>query len=162
MKTKLIVACLICLGLVLPACGKKGAPIPQDQKNRFAWKTEDAQFIGNGCLAVTASMTGAVHNVDSFLLELEPLTPQTDPDLPPELAVASDTCAGCPFTPRESSEIVPQERAAGDKATRYTFTYCPSVKAAAYRWRLVARNVFKAFPFELTPIRTVEQQRPLP
>ena len=77
MKTKMIVACLICLGLVLPACGKKGAPIPQDQKNRFAWKTEDAQFIGNGCLAVTASMTGAVHNVDSFLLELEPLTPQT-------------------------------------------------------------------------------------
>lgn len=160
MKSKTLVASLLCLCLALPACGKKGDPIPQDQKNRFAWKTEDAQFAGNGCLAITASMTGAVHNVDSFLLELEPLTPQVDPDLPPELALASDTCAGCPFTPRESGEIVPQERIAGDNATRYIFTYCPAVKASAYRWRLVARNVFRAFPFELTRIKTVEQPRP--
>lgn len=157
MNSKTLVACLLCLGLVLPACGKKGDPTPQDQKNRFAWKNEDARFTGNGCLVITALMTGAVHNVDSFLLELEPLSPQVDPDLPPELAAASDTCEGCPFTPHETGELSPQNQVSGDSGTRYTFTYCPKVKAPAYRWRLVAKNVFTAFPFEMTRIRSVRQ-----
>ena len=157
MNSKTLIVCLLCLGLVLSSCGKKGNPTPQDYKNQFAWEHEDARFIGNGCLAITALMTGAVQNVDSFQLELEPLAPQVDPDLPPELAAVSDTCEGCPFTPHETSELVPYERVSGDSGTRYTFTYCPTVKASAYRWRLVARNVFTAFPFALTQIKSVRQ-----
>lgn len=157
MKNSVIVACLLCLGLLVSACGKKGDPMPQDQKNLFAWKSADAYFTQSGCLAVTASMTGATRNVDGFTIELEPLAPPSDPNLPPELASVPDTCEGCPFTPRETKEVTPGEAIPGDESTRYVFNYCPALKADAYRWRLVARNVFLSFPYALTPIKTVRK-----
>lgn len=157
MKSDVLVACLICLTLLGAACGKKGEPLPQDQKNLFAWKDEQARFTANGCLAVTASMTGATRNVEGFSLELEPLAPAPDEDLPPELAMLPDSCAGCPFLPRETGEITPQEVVAGKNAVQYAFTYCPRIGAQAYRWRLVARNVFRSFPFVLSPVRTVHR-----
>ncbi len=157
MKHDLLVACLMCLVLFGAACGKKGEPVPQDRKNMFAWKDEQAHFAANGCLAVTATMTGATRNVEGFSLELEPFTPAPAEDLPPELAAIPDSCVGCPFLPRETAKIRPQEIVDGKNSTRYTFTYCPRLAATSYRWRLVARNVFRSFPFALTPVKTVQR-----
>lgn len=143
-----------CLLLLVPACGKKNDPMPQDQKNVFAWEKATATFASNGCLAITATMTGATRNVDGFSLELEPLAVALDANLPPELRKEEDTCEGCPFVPRESEELAPQEAIPLENGeTRYVFTYCPRTKATALRWRLVARNVFMAFPYALTPVQ---------
>ncbi|MEG2140382.1 MAG: hypothetical protein RRY20_06305 [Bilophila sp.] len=141
--------------LSVTGCGKKGDPMPQDQKNIFTWESANASLTANGCLAIAALMRGASQNVDGFTIELEPLSARPDSTLPAELQTAQDTCEGCPFTPREHAEITPQQAAQADKGTRYTFTYCPQTKAAAYRWRLVARNVFMSFPFALTPVKAV-------
>ena len=155
MKRFFIIALVLTLSLFAAACGKKGDPVPQDQKNQFSWESSRAAFTPNGCLAVSALMGGATQNVDGFSIELEPLSAKLDSTLPPELQTQQDTCEGCPFTPRETAEISPQATIAVDVGTRYAFTYCPQTKAAAYRWRLVARSVFRAYPYQLTPIQTV-------
>ena len=72
-----------------------------------------------------------------------------------DAALTGNTCEGCPFPPRETQELTPQQAVPTDSGTRFAFTYCPQTKAAAYRWRLVARNVFMAFPYALTPVKTV-------
>lgn len=145
-----------CLLLLTSACGKKNDPLPQDQKNVFAWEKATAMFTPNGCLAISAIMTGATRNIDGFSLELEPLAVALDANLPPELRKEEDTCEGCPFVPRESEELTPQEVIPLEKGkTRYAFIYCPQTKTTAFRWRLVARNVFMAFPYALTPVQVL-------
>ena len=146
---------LCCLLLIAAGCGKKGDPVPQDKKNLFSWESADAALTGNGCLAISALMKGAARNVDGFSIELEPLAASADSTLLKELQTPQDTCEGCPFTPRETQELTPQQAVPTDSGTRFAFTYCPQTKAAAYRWRLVARNVFMAFPYALTPVKTV-------
>lgn len=146
---------LCCLLLIAAGCGKKGDPVPQDKKNLFSWESADAALTRNGCLAISALMKGAARNVDGFSIELEPLAASADSTLPKELQTPQDTCEGCPFTPRETQELTPQQAVPMDSGTRFAFTYCPQTKAAAYRWRLVARNVFMAFPYALTPVKTV-------
>ena len=155
MKKQLVLV-LCCLLLAAAGCGKKGAPVPQDSRNVFSWESADAVFTGNdGCLAISALMKGAARNVDGFTIELEPLSPSPDSTLPKELQTQQDTCEGCPFTPRETQELTPLQAISDESTTKFSFTYCPKTKAAAYRWRLVARNVFMAFPYALTPIKTL-------
>lgn len=148
-KKHILILCLLSFALLLPACGKKGHPIPQDAKNAFAWKGAKATrttVLNNGepqnCISILADMTGAVTNVEVFLLELEPQT--------------GEICRECPFTPVEAQEVKPIAAQEYQKTTRYTFSYCPAAQANAYRLRLVARNVFSAFPYELTRIMTIE------
>ena len=147
----------MCLALALCGCGKKGDPTPQDQKNAFAWGPVSASFASNGCLLLSGVITGAAGNVDGFSVELEPLAAPIDATLPPELRVQDNTCEGCPFTPRETSEITPQEALQVQGGTRFNFTYCPKRSAPGFRWRLVARNVFMSFPFAVTPVGTIRK-----
>ena len=100
---------LCCLLLIAAGCGKKGDPVPQDKKNLFSWESADAALTGNGCLAISALMKGAARNVDGFSIELEPLAASADSTLPKELQTPQDTCEGCPFTPRETQELTPQQ-----------------------------------------------------
>ena len=153
MNKTLLSALLCALVLTSAGCGKKGDPVPQDKKNLFSWESADASFTANGCLAISAVMNGATRNVDSFTIELEPLSAPANSTLPAELQTQQDTCEGCPFAPQETGELSPQRVTDNEKAFR--FTYCPSTKAAAYRWRLVARNVFMSFPYVLSPVKTV-------
>ncbi len=146
---------LCCLLLVTAGCGKKGDPVPQDSKNAFAWESATASLTAKGCLAISATMSGATRNVDSFSIELEPLNAAPDSTLPKELQTEQDTCEGCPFVPREAHELTPQQAIPGEKTTKFAFAYCPQTKAAGYRWRLVAKNVFMAFPYALTQVSTV-------
>lgn len=137
---------LVCAGLLFTGCGKKGPPQPQDEKKRFAWESAEAVFTASGCLHITAVLTGAVENVEQFRLELEP--------------EGTDICRECPFTPRETTELTPQQAVSGKKGTRYVFSYCPGTQADSYRWRLVGMNVFTAFAHALTPVKVVEAPPP--
>ncbi len=137
---------LICVGLLFSGCGKKGPPHPQDEKKRFAWESAEAVVTASGCLHITAVLTGAVENVDQVRLELEPED--------------TDICRECPFTPRETTALTPQQAVLDKKRTRYVFAYCPRTQADSYRWRLVGINVFTAFAHALTPVKVLEV--PLP
>lgn len=140
---------VLLLALIFPVgCGKKGSPMPQDAKNVFQWKGSKATratVLQNGtprnCITVLADMTGAVTNVESFLIELEPQ--------------ADEICLECPFTPSEASQITPAATQTYQAVTRFTFNYCPTRQADSYRLRLVATNVFASFPYEITKIQTV-------
>ena len=139
---RVLILALVCAGLIFSGCGKKGNPIPQDGKRQFAWQSAEASWGANGCLNITARMTGATENVDDFRLELE--------------AEDESICRECPFTPGETADLTPQQAVPADNGTNYAFTYCPAAKAPSYRWRLVAANVFTSFPHALTPVAVLE------
>lgn len=137
------------LALAFPVgCGKKANPLPQDAKNVFKWKGSKATratVMQNGtpknCITILADMTGAIKNVESFLIELEPQS--------------GEICIDCPFSPSEASQLTPSATQTYEAVTRFTFNYCPTREADSYRLRLVATNVFAAFPYEMTKIQTV-------
>lgn len=167
MKARIFFCCLLSLLLLVISCGKKSDPQPQDQKNLFTWASEEARLAHNGCLLIVAKMCGAVANVDGISLEIQPLnqsinqsTDSNSTDLPTELSTLPDSCEGCPFIPRETTEIAPQTKTIEDDCVDYAMTYCPSISAEAYRWRLVARNVFRAFPFVLTQVHIARKVPP--
>ena len=145
-KTPSLFLALLLLCLPLPGCGKKGPPVPQDQKKQFAWQSAEATLTAAGCLNITAKLSGATENVERFTLELEPEGP--------------DICVECPFNPVENVTLTPQDSMERDDGILYLFAYCPQRKADSYRWRLVARNVFNAFPHALTPLRAATYTMP--
>lgn len=142
---------LCCLLLIAAGCGKKGDPVPQDKKNLFSWESADAALTGNGCLAISALMKGAARNVDGFSIELEPLAASADSTLPKELADAAGYLRRLPLHPARNAGTDAAQAVPTDSGTRFAFTYCPQTKAAAYRWRLVARNVFQGLPLRADP-----------
>lgn len=131
---------LLLCALIVVGCGKKGPPAPQDEKKKFAWQRVEGQLTSAGCLSIAAALNGAVANVESFTLELEPQS--------------GDICVECPFDPLENVTLAPQERQDIDNGALYLFAYCPQSRTESYRWRLVARNVFNAFPHALSPVQT--------
>lgn len=149
---------LFCIAVLVAACGRKTDPQPEDIKNLFTWQNTEAHFVNNDCLIINGKMSGATRNVDGFTLELEPLKSHDDSNLPPELAALPDSCEGCPFTPRERSEIRPQKSVSENNGITYTFSYCPAIHAKGYRWRIVARNIFLAFPFAISQIQTIQKE----
>lgn len=110
----------------------------------FQWKNVEASLTPSMCVSIVADMSGAAQNVESFVLELEPKS--------------DSVCVDCPFNPYEVATLTPNETVEREKSTRFLFTYCPQNKADSYRWRLVARNVFNAFPYVISPIRTLKAQ----
>lgn len=130
------------LALAAVGCGKKGPPVPQDQRNVFAWEEVTAEITPGMCFAITADLRGATRNVEVFLLELEPKS--------------DAVCVECPFNPVEVTELKPDVVQDRNNGQRYQFSYCPGSKADSYRWRMVARNVFKAFPYATSPIKTLQ------
>ncbi len=136
-----IVLFVLLIMTVTTACGKRGAPIPQDAINMFTWQGSTAELTTQGCLQITADMKGATHNVEMFMLEIE--------------ADNEAICRDCPFLPNERVQIEAVTAQQHDEITRYTFQYCPQTSAISYRWRLIAQNVFAALPHALTTPKAV-------
>ena len=133
----LLFPALFLLG-TLCACGKEGPPVPRDQHNTFAWEETAAEFSRN-CLTFSGQLKGAYENAHIFVLELE--------------AASSDICLACPFKPDELLELTPSSAKNG----LFTFQHCPEAQADAYRWRLIAQNVFQPLPHAVSPIKIVRR-----
>jgi hypothetical protein len=123
---------LLCLlSLMALGCGKTGLPQPNDPSKSFAWKKVEAKPIGN-CLAFIGSFEGAYEYFDGMRLEIAPLNDPSD-------------CPGCPFVPREVTELSPSEANFNPATGSLAFSYCPQ-KANAYRWRLAGISEFSHLP----------------
>ena len=127
-----LAAVLLCgCALLAAGCGKKGFPIPKDASRNFSWQETEAKAVGN-CLVFSGSFTGAYQNFDGIRLEIAPVNSPED-------------CPGCPFVPREVTEIAPREAGFDAKAGTVSFSYCPQ-PANAYRWRLAGISRFNRMP----------------
>ncbi len=144
--------CIILL-CSLFACGKESKPIPQDQKSIFYWKDVVAHTTESQCIYISATIVGAVKNIRSFSIELQPMK-YVENDLDNELNI-ENICEDCPFIPREVSKIIPERTlySPNKDSAEYFFVYCPKEKAKRYRWRLVISNIFTSFPYVLTPVQ---------
>lgn len=125
----LLLLCFVIAGI--QGCGKKGFPQPQDASKSFTWKEVEAKAVGN-CLAFTGSFEGAYENFDGIRLEIAPLN-------------GPDDCPGCPFVPKEVTEISPRDAGFDRKTGTVAFSYCPQ-KGNAYRWRLAGISIFNRLP----------------
>ncbi len=132
---------LLAVSLIVCACGKKGDPIPQDYRYMFSWG-ETSAVITNDCLMITAQLEGAYENVESFLLEVEPTT--------------GEICLDCPFKAGDVSVVQPTSSEGG----LFSFQYCPENPVDSYRWRLVARNIYRGLPSALSSINLTVRQEP--
>ncbi len=139
---------LILMAAMLQGCGKKAAPVPDDNRDRFSWASSSMMVLPNNCLAVNATLSGNVANLTDVVLELQPLQPD-------------NTCADCPFAPTEREEFAESAVRGHPEVNTIRLTYCPREQAPSYRWRLVGINIHKRFPYALTPTRTfVVQEEP--
>ena len=136
--------CCLLLGTVL-ACGKKGDPLPQRIDQLFSWRNVFVTLTPEGGLSVAGSVSGAVRNVQSMKLEVEPL---------------DDACPTCPFIPLEIFPVSLNEAWEGSGPS-FSFTVFPVTKASAYRWRLVGQNVVPSLPEVLSPVRITSQDNNL-
>ena len=133
---KVLSAALLAL-VLLPGCGKKDMPVPNDPARNFSWEQVDASKSGN-CLALSGKFTGAYENLDSLRLELAPVSGPED-------------CPGCPFVPKEILYFSRSEAGFNQDTGAIGFSYCPK-PAAAYRWRLTGISIFNRLPHTVSHV----------
>ncbi|MDR1490031.1 MAG: hypothetical protein LBS65_06040 [Desulfovibrio sp.] len=124
-----VMACA--LALLCAACGKTGYPRPMDEGQTFSWMESHAVPAGE-CIAFSGKFTGAYQNFDGLRLELDGLR-------------RLDECQGCPFVADEIAEFSPSGAGFNPMTGDLGFSYCPR-SAQAYRWRMIAANVFGSLP----------------
>ena len=133
----LLALCLLIL-FALAACGKKGDPLPDASSRVFSWRNVFAAVTGPGCVNVSGSASGAIHNLETMQLELQPY---------------DAACEGCPFVPQEIFSVGVVDAWETPGGDTFRFSYCPGTRSEAYRWRLAGRNVMPGYPVVLTPVR---------
>ena len=132
----LIMTSLMLAAVLLGGCGKSGMPSPRKTQETFTITEHTLSAMGD-CVVAKGTASGAVKNVESIILEVAPIQ-------------SYDDCPGCPFTPRESGEFPVADIQLDPQNGQFMFSYCPSIQAPMYRWRLVGKNVFRGLPYATT------------
>ena len=160
--SQFLVLTLLCLCLILPACGKKGPPRPPAGEREFQWSWTLAEYNENGCLSIQAGLEGNLNKIYEVVVELQPAT-------------LDDLCIGCPFTPTEKRtfslteamfkldhQISSDDPAKTRQSATVNITYCPDTPSNAYQWRLLGINVYQAMLNALTPVQYITKPALLP
>lgn len=128
-----IFICLVSIG-----CGRKSLPIPQKINQLFSLQDVFVYLNSDGTLTVQGKVRGAIINVQSILLELEPI---------------NENCPTCPFIPLEKfnkrSEMISLSTG------HFSFTVMPAKRVMTYRWRLVGYNIISGLPEVHSPVLTI-------
>lgn len=135
----LLILLTIVMSTAMFGCGKKGMPKPQDKTEAFAWESAVASY-NNGCINISAELSGNVSNIDGIILQVEPMS-------------SADSCVGCPFIAKEEQGYEYNSIVLSGSETSVAINFYPSVKAEAYRWRLIGRNIIGTFPYEMTSLQ---------
>lgn len=139
-----IVSLLALSALLLTACGKEGMPIPKKTHDTFTITGASATVMGQ-CLAVSATVNGAVTNFDNVRMEIDPIQ-------------SYDDCPGCPFVAQEYQEFSASASQFDVETGQFFLSFCPAESAPMYRWRLVGKNVHPGLPYATTTPQVVMMQ----
>ena len=138
---KIVFAILFLFTVVISACGRKEAPLPQRIDQLYSFQNVYVYLNPVGSLTVVGTINGAKKNVQALVLEIEGY---------------DETCSTCPFVPVESFSMNPREMWNDIVQSEFSFTVMPTKQFNVYRWRLVGHNGISGLPNVATPVLKVE------
>ncbi len=147
MKKHSILSCarlavlLLCLIAAITGCGRKGAPVPDYSLDAFSFASLSAEASADGSIDFYAKLSGAVQNMEYFVLEMQP--------------VDGELCAGCPFLAQEQYRSDARDAWDGSDSSALRFHYRPLFPGSAYRWRLIGYNIYSGISAVVSPMQTV-------
>jgi hypothetical protein len=128
---------LLCLLLLLAACGKKEWPQPIATDEMIQINHMEAR-LDQGCLLINAKLGGRLVNLEYFLLEIE-----------------QDGCPTCPFTPSFTQKYYPYSAGVYRRENSFIFTVCEPLPAKSLRIRIKADNTHRIIEPALSEIITL-------
>ena len=128
---------LLCLLLLLAACGKKEWPQPIATDEMIQINHMEAR-LDQGCLLINAKLGGRIVNLEYFLLEIE-----------------QDGCPTCPFTPSFTQKYYPYSAGVYRRENSFIFTVCEPLPAKSLRIRIKADNTHRIIEPALSEIITL-------
>lgn len=141
-----LVLLLVLVGcFALSGCGLKGDPIPDSSSEAFGFEELSAEMTVDGVLTFQGQISGASRNLDYLILEIQP--------------VDDELCLGCPFLAQEQQRFDSRDIWADLFGKNFSFVFAPAYPAAAYRWRLVGRNVFAGISETVSEIQVVGRDK---
>lgn len=129
--------CLVCMLLLLVACGKKEWPRPIASDEMVRIDHVEANMDQN-CLLITAKMGGKLINLEYFMVEVE-----------------QDGCPTCPFTPSLVKRFYPFSSEVYQKENSFVFTICEPLAGKFLRIRLKADNTHRMIDPAISEIITI-------
>lgn len=126
-KALILLCFLLCAILTTSGCGKKVWPEPRTAEESFSWHNATARLEA-GCLEVQSTLKGNIQNLDSVIVEYEPLGEQGG-------------CLSCPFQARGWQELTIASPQLKRQGSRLEMAVCGLDPSLEYRWRLVGRNI---------------------
>lgn len=117
---------LLCLLLLLAACGKKEWPQPVLTDELIHINHLEAGMDGD-CLLVSTQLGGNLVNLEYFLVEVE-----------------QDGCPTCPFTPSVTKKLYPYSDGVLRRENSFILSICQPFPARSLRVRLQADNTHGA------------------
>ena len=133
---------LLCLFLVLAACGKKEWPQPIVTEEMIQINHMEAR-LEQGCVMINAKLGGRLVNLEYFLVEIE-----------------QDGCPTCPFTPSFVRKYYPFSSGVYRQENSYIFTICEPLPGQTLRIRLKADNTHQIISPALSEIITLTPSAP--
>lgn len=124
------------------ACGKKNWPAPIAEEERFVWSEMSAR-VENGCLDITALLSGKVHNLAALTLEVE---------------MRNKACPGCPFVPTSKVRLDPGDSAWERDGALVHVTWCGLQPDMALRWRLVGHSIYTSMEDARSIVHSTPQE----
>jgi hypothetical protein len=128
---------LLCLFLLLAACGKKEWPQPIATEEMLQINHMEAR-LEQGCVLINAKLGGRLVNLEYFMVEIE-----------------QDGCPTCPFTPSFVRKYYPFSSEVYRQTNSYIFTICEPLPAQTLRIRLKADNTHQIIEPALSEIITL-------
>ncbi len=125
-------------------CGRRGDPVPDNDRETFAFADLSAEMPVEGMLMITGSLTGASHNMEYLVLQLQ--------------GVDGELCLGCPFLVQEEQRFLARDIATDAEGRNFSFMYASGYPAAMYRWRLMGTSVYAGFPRVASAIMVVGRE----
>lgn len=140
-KSSLFLGIGLLIFLVLTGCGKKEWPSVVDQEEVFSFEQVSGARKA-GCLNLEATLSGAVDNVHTLVLEFEAL---------------AEPCPDCPFTPTARSYLDLNGYQVKRQGNTIWISQCNLEKDTSYRVRLLGVNVFPGIQTSSSEVVMVEK-----
>lgn len=139
--------CLALAAMLLCSCaiGVKEWPKAQEQEDEFAWQGLIATRQ-DSCLILDGMLSGNHANLSAIRLQLEAMGDGVEEGY---------GCFDCPFTVRRTETVRRGDPKLSMQGAQFTMTVCGLEPERAYRFRVVADNVFTNLEPQATDVALI-------